>query len=181
MYEPQEGNKLGFDKVFEGHIRMQEEMRVLKESMSRKMGQRMYKHVVVLDMNGFGLRHMSPDVVRKLRKLMSFDSFMYPESLKHLYIVNAPWIFQKAWTMVKGILHETTQKRIKIVGKDQKTILRKLTRIVDLAQIPTWLGGQNEDDICGICSENFEEVWKKARLETCEDMGGQDESKSCRF
>ncbi len=40
----------------------------------------------------------------------------YPEIMGNLYIVNAPYIFTGAWTVVKGFLDERTRNKIKIQG-----------------------------------------------------------------
>ena len=44
---------------------------------------------------------------------------------------------------------------------------------MELSQIPTWLGGKNEEDIRGICTEDFEDMWAKARAKTPEVKGTQ--------
>jgi len=158
--EPRRMRKYGFDNIERCHIRMQEEIRIQKEAISKAKGLWMYKHIVVLDMAGFSFGHMSPDIVRKLRSLMSLDSKVWPESLKKLLIVNAPWIFQKAWSLVKGILHPCTQQKISIIGSNKKKLLEILTEIIDIENIPSFLGGQNEQELSGVCGKAFKSIYE---------------------
>jgi len=140
-YDPKKLDALGYEKLQRCHIRLQDEMLRRKELISRQLGHRMYKHVVILDMKGFGMRHMGPKVLGNIRKLMNLDNAIYPEVLKRLFIVNAPWLFQKAWSLVKGMLHPITRERIKIYGTKPKKFLPKLAEFIDIDQLPTWLGG----------------------------------------
>ncbi|GAB5368107.1 hypothetical protein AAMO2058_001289700 [Amorphochlora amoebiformis] len=158
LYEPRDLTKLGFDRIRECHLRMQEEMRRLKQIISSRLGYRMYKHVVVLDLAGFGMKHMAGDIVKMLRKLMQLDSLLYPESMRRLYIVNAPWIFKTAWGLVSGLLHPVTAQRIKIYGGSSRDNLEKMSELIDPSEIPTFLGGGNDRELSGICSVQFESL-----------------------
>lgn len=55
-------------------------------------------------------------------------------------IVNAPWTFSAAWSVIKGWLDENTRKKIQIVSGDPK---QELVKYVDIDQIPVFLGGNN--------------------------------------
>eukprot|EP00472_Partenskyella_glossopodia_P006126 CAMPEP_0197517454 /NCGR_PEP_ID=MMETSP1318-20131121/2460_1 /TAXON_ID=552666 /ORGANISM="Partenskyella glossopodia, Strain RCC365" /LENGTH=372 /DNA_ID=CAMNT_0043067025 /DNA_START=402 /DNA_END=1520 /DNA_ORIENTATION=+ len=160
-YDPKKLDALGYEKLQRCHIRLQDEMLRRKELISRQLGHRMYKHVVILDMKGFGMRHMGPKVLGNIRKLMNLDNAIYPEVLKRLFIVNAPWLFQKAWSLVKGMLHPITRERIKIYGTKPKKFLPKLAEFIDIDQLPTWLGGTNKGTLNGVCSDDFDKIAKE--------------------
>lgn len=56
-----------------------------------------------------------------------------------MFVVNAPMLFAGVWAVCKGFLDEKTRAKIKIIGS---TFLPTLTEFIDLAKIPTFLGGQ---------------------------------------
>jgi len=58
-----------------------------------------------------------------------------------MYIVNSPWIFRVVWAMTKGWLDEHTRNAITVC---EPNFLPDLCKVVDIKQIPTWLGGENE-------------------------------------
>jgi len=123
LSDPRKMKKMGFDRAQRCHLRLQEEIRVRKAVQSRKLGRRMYKHVVVLDLKGFGFRHLSPEVVRKMRAVMALDGEIWPGALKKVIVVNTPWVFQKAWSIAKVTLHPATIAKIEIIGSNSKEIL----------------------------------------------------------
>mmetsp|Transcript_37774 Transcript_37774/g.60627 ORF Transcript_37774/g.60627 Transcript_37774/m.60627 type:complete len:194 (+) Transcript_37774:582-1163(+) len=147
------------------------------EKMGLLSRSRIFKHVVVLDMDGFGVRCIAPKIIRKLKSLITFDSDMYPESLIRLYIVNAPWIFEKGWALIKGIIHKATQQKIRIIGKKKEKILTKLAKEIKLEEIPDFLGGGNSKALPGICSLEFKELLKEASA-TSKPKAGKCDSES---
>jgi len=66
----------------------------------------------IMDMTGFGVS-MFNNRVKSLVKLgSSIAQDYYPEQLGQLMIVNAPWVFQGIWAVVKGFIDEKTRKKI---------------------------------------------------------------------
>ena len=157
-YEPKKLKKYGLDAMMKCHVRLQEELVKLKQIISRRIGHRLYKHVVVVDLEGFGFRHMGQDVMGMLRKFAAVDGHMYPEGLERCYVVNAPWVFSTAWSLIKKFLHPLTQKRFVILGANRKKILSALSEMIDPSEVPTWLGGGNDSPLPGICSAEFENM-----------------------
>jgi len=155
LCEPKSMKNLGYDTAQRCHLRLQEEIRVRKAIQSRKLGRRMFKHVVVLDMKGFGFRHLSPEVVRKMRAVMALDGEIWPGALKKVIVVNTPWLFQKAWSIAKATLHPATIEKIEIVGSKKADILDSLTRLIDIHNIPSFLGGGNASRLSGVGSDEF--------------------------
>lgn len=68
----------------------------------------------------------------------------------------------------QGILHPVTQERIRLVGTKPKKILAQLTEMIDLNDVPTWLGGKNDSPLPGICSPAFFANIQKRRSEILE-------------
>jgi hypothetical protein len=56
-----------------------------------------------------------------------------------MYIVNAPTWFSWIWKLIKPMVHENTQKKVKILAK--KEILNGLLEHVDMSEIPIYYGG----------------------------------------
>ena len=49
------------DYVGKMHIRTMEKLTAFKDLVSKKNGRLIYKHIAILDLNGFGRKHMSSD------------------------------------------------------------------------------------------------------------------------
>jgi hypothetical protein len=54
------------------------------------------------------------------------------------YIINAPWGFSTAWTLIKGWLDEATVAKIHILGHDYK---KELLQQIPAESLPAFLGG----------------------------------------
>ena len=56
-----------------------------------------------------------------------------------LFIINAPWIFQPLWAMIKPWLDPVTKAKFHVLGSN---FLPKLLEYIDEDQIPSSLGGK---------------------------------------
>lgn len=63
------------------------------------------------------------------------------------YIINSPWGFSTAWSLVKGWLDEATVAKIHILSSDYKKVLLEQ---VPAESLPSFLGGSCQ------CSEGCE-------------------------
>ncbi|KAK4056238.1 cytosolic factor, phosphatidylinositol/phosphatidylcholine transfer protein [Microbotryomycetes sp. JL221] len=73
----------------------------------------------------------------------------YPSTMGRFYIINAPWAFSTAWSVVKGWLDEATVVKINILGSDYQ---HELLRHIDQDCLPTFLGGTCSDGSGGSSS-----------------------------
>jgi len=87
---------------------------------------------IVFDMAGFNMDNMDYHVVKFLADSMQAH---YPEVLSHLYVVDAPKVFQACWKLIKGWLDPRTVKKIDFVTKAD------LGKHIDPAIIPISCGG----------------------------------------
>jgi hypothetical protein len=117
------------------HVYMMEALCRLKENHSALIGRRMYKHLVIMDLAGLGLKHVSDKFRGPMGAIVHIDQHYYPESLYKMIIINAPWVFRVVWSFVQPRLHKVTQERIKM-GEEH------LREYIDEDQIPDFLGGK---------------------------------------
>eukprot|EP00468_Gymnochlora_sp_CCMP2014_P008908 CAMPEP_0167760802 /NCGR_PEP_ID=MMETSP0110_2-20121227/11791_1 /TAXON_ID=629695 /ORGANISM="Gymnochlora sp., Strain CCMP2014" /LENGTH=879 /DNA_ID=CAMNT_0007647359 /DNA_START=611 /DNA_END=3250 /DNA_ORIENTATION=- len=159
LYEPKDFKELGLRRLKECHARMQEEIRVRKEILTSKRGHLLLQHMVVLDLAGFSWqKHAFGEPLSMVRKMMAFDNDQFPFSFSQLLIINAPWIFYTLWNTLSIWIHPYTKSKIKIIRANRDETLKILCKYIDISQVPTWLGGENEGKLNGICSEDFEKL-----------------------
>jgi hypothetical protein len=73
-----------------------------------------------------------------------------------IFIINAPGWFSTVWSIVKPMIHENTQKKIRILSKSQ--ILSGLQEHIDISQIPEYYGGKLDyggHDSCRLVAYKF--------------------------
>jgi len=71
------------------------------------------KWVWVIDFEDFGLSDCSPSGAKLTSNLLTH----YPERLGMLILVDPPFIFDAAWTAIKGLLPDETLAKIKMLSK----------------------------------------------------------------
>eukprot|EP00455_Lapot_gusevi_P031720 TRINITY_DN344_c0_g2_i6.p2 TRINITY_DN344_c0_g2~~TRINITY_DN344_c0_g2_i6.p2 ORF type:complete len:253 (-),score=82.20 TRINITY_DN344_c0_g2_i6:605-1363(-) len=120
------------------HVQMLEEITTLKHLQSEQTGKLVYKHTVIMDLEGLGRKHLSKNFYTPIKSMIDIDQYYYPETLWRLYIINAPFIFKMLWSAVKPWIHPITRERIQVLGSDYK---QQLLKTIDADQLPVYLGG----------------------------------------
>jgi hypothetical protein len=69
-----------------------------------------------MDMTGMWMGSFNSQIQKFIKMAAQIGSDYYPEIMGNLYVVNAPYLFTGAWTVVKGFLDERTRNKIKIQG-----------------------------------------------------------------
>lgn len=123
------------DELIRFHVQMMERLNAYKEQKSQQLGKLMYKHIVIIDLEGFGTRHLGGNATTPLKSMVHIDQHFYPESLYKMIICNAPFVFRMGWAIVKPMLHPLTRERIKMGNEYLKDVM-------DEDQIPQFLGGK---------------------------------------
>ena len=86
---------------------------------SMRLGKRIYKIVVVMDMTGLSFAHKDGDLISRLRRLNGAFSEAYPESMWRVYVVNAPGLFSFIYNfLLKPFLHPITAAKLVVCGAD---------------------------------------------------------------
>ena len=74
----------------------------VKDEISKRLGKQVYKQVTILDMKGFGSKHMAGKFRTPVQELVQVLQYYYPETAHKMYIVNTPFVFRAAWAMVRS-------------------------------------------------------------------------------
>ncbi len=160
--EPQELLDFGIPACVAGHIRFMEELTKVKWQITRDTGKLIYKHVHVIDLEGFGWKHTGSQFRSTIKKIMSIDSDFYPETLQKLFVLNASWIFRTLWAIVSPWIHPLTKARITLLGFNKEQNLKAMMEYIDIDQIPEYLGGKNKAPMQGICLYPFKDIDRKS-------------------
>lgn len=109
---------------------------------SRKAGQLLETCCTVMDLKGVGISKIS-SVYSYVKSASAISQNYYPERLGKLYLINAPWGFSSAFSVVKGFLDPVTVQKIHILGAGFHT---ELVKQVSNENLPKIFGGTCECD-----------------------------------
>ena len=98
--------------------------------------------VVVLDLAGFGFKHLRAFGIQELRCIGSFLSGGFPVWFRAIHYVNNPWIFNKLFSLLKPFLSEKIINCITFHGSNTDN----LVAAVKPENLPMKLGGSIEDN-----------------------------------
>ena len=95
---------------------------------SRKSGALLETCCSILDMKGVGITKAS-SVYGYIKQASAISQNYYPERLGKLYIINAPWGFAGAFSVVKGFLDPVTVQKIHVLGSGyEKELLGQIPK-----------------------------------------------------
>jgi hypothetical protein len=83
---------------------------------------------------------LTGEKIEHLKKSVGAANAHYPERSYVIFVVNAPVWFSFIWKIVKPLVHENTQKKVKILSK--RETLQGLQEHLDISQIPEYYGGE---------------------------------------
>lgn len=108
------------------------------------------KGLYVMDLKGFSMSLFNKETRAFLASNIKIASDNYPETIKMTFLVNAPFVFRAAWTMICKMLDENTVRKFSILG-GKSEYMPKLLAVMDKKDIPSFLGG--EDETCTFIAE----------------------------
>lgn len=108
-------------------------------------------------MTGFGLTSLNSTTRGLLQVAAKIASDNYPENMGATFVVNAPFSFTGAWSVVKHFLDERTRAKITILGT---SFLKELLVHVDISSIPKFLGGECTCEGQGGCFKSNAGPWQ---------------------
>lgn len=128
------GKAFTFEEFRKYHIQMMESLQDVKVALSERLEKPVYKHTVVIDLDGFGFKHVWDRTA--INGLIELDSSKYPETLHKMLVINTPFVFKAIFAMFSGLLDETTKSRIHMLKKPED-----LLEHIDASQLPKKYGG----------------------------------------
>jgi len=115
-----------------------------KREIGAERGAMIYKHVAIIDLSGFGTKHMGSAFRGPVKETIDLSQYFYPECLWKMFIINAPWIFSALWRVVSPWLDPVTKTKIHVLKGDFLTEMQQ--NDIPLDALPVSLGGTMEDD-----------------------------------
>lgn len=111
------------------------------DTLSRQR-ETLVRTVIVRDLAGFSPARFSPRLLGRLRPLVTIGTTGYPETVSRVLILNAPWMFDKIWRVVRALLQENQLPKIYMEGRSRD---RLLTLVGSRDRLPKLLGGKSSE------------------------------------
>jgi len=121
-----------------------EALQAEKKRLSKKLGHRVYKHIVIFDMSSLSMSDFSKSTRTLINHLVKLSSDQYTETLWHMYIINAPFVFRAVWQAVKAFVEPDTIRKIKFTGG--KYVDAMLVDGIPLSSLPERFGGSHSGE-----------------------------------
>lgn len=129
------------DELTARHIRQQEIVRERCRLSSIRRGRLIEKGIVIMDLKGIPV-FVEWACFKSLKEVITIDEAYYPETLKNLFVINAPVYFKALWAIVKPWLDPLTLEKIQICGENYYPVLSKY---IDDDVLPVEYGGKNNN------------------------------------
>lgn len=134
-------NKLSnsFDKAIDEYVRY---VAFMIELMISKMPPppAIQKFMVIFDLEGFYPSIVFKSNVRMMiRKLIYVSQAQYPERLHKVLLVNTPYGFSTAWSLISSLLNKNT------VSKVHFATIPQIANDIDLSVLPIEYGGTHDE------------------------------------
>lgn len=100
----------------------------------------------IYDMEGLSMGHIThkQNVEVSIEGTQIFDA-NYPELMKRLFIINAPWIVSVGYRILRPLVNEKTANKVIIYSHDQEEWKKALLEEIDADQLPACYGGTLTD------------------------------------
>ncbi|GFP96113.1 phosphatidylinositol/phosphatidylcholine transfer protein sfh9 [Phtheirospermum japonicum] len=109
-------------------------------------------------LNWMSFGKVAHDLVMRMQRI---DGNNYPETLHHMFIVNAGSGFKYLWNWAKGFLDPRTTAKIHVLGANFQS---KLLEVIDSSQLPDFLGGSCSCPNQGGCLRSDKGPWNDPQL-----------------
>merc|ERR1712032_1283342 len=85
------------------------------EEFSHQQGRPVMYLTVVVDCKEVSFRHASPAAAVKYKQLVRICEDNYPEMVKRVLLIRAPWFFNRLWRIVSRFFDEGTRNKFSVV------------------------------------------------------------------
>ncbi|KAL8152001.1 hypothetical protein V2J09_021809 [Rumex salicifolius] len=123
----------------------------------------------ILDVSGVGLKHFTKAARELVQELQKIDGDNYPETLNKMFIINAGSGFRLLWNTIKGFLDPKTSAKITVLGNKYQS---KLLELIDVSELPEFLGGTCTCADKGGCMRSDRGPWKDPEILKLVQSGG---------
>jgi hypothetical protein len=110
-----------------------------RQMTSQPLGRPVLYMTVVVDCSDLTLKHVSPKAALKYKQIVRLAEDYYPEMIKRVLVVRAPWFFNQGWSVVSRFFDEGTRNKFSVVKTAQTR--EALAKVMDEHWIPQELGG----------------------------------------
>nr|KAI8753005.1 SEC14-like protein 2 [Biomphalaria glabrata] len=110
----------------------------LFEVYSKEQDRRVDQVIMIYDLENLGLRHLWKPGIQAFSEVVQIFEEHYSDTIKTVYILNAPKIFSVIFNVLKRFLREETVGKIKFLGANYKEVLLQQ---IDSDQLPAHWGG----------------------------------------
>ena len=95
---------------------------------------RLVRQVNVIDCHGMGLKHISPAGLRRIQPCLPLADLYYPEMIRCSVILNTPWIFTRAYGLIRSFFSAEMQARNIITARSETVAV--LDNLIGLESVP---------------------------------------------
>ena len=138
---------LNEDALFVRHVRQQELMIKRMDAQTCRLGRKIEKQVVVLNMKGLTYT-LDPTALSAFLRTVKIDEACYPQRLETFFIINSPWFFRAVWALISPFIDPVTSTKIRILGGDYLKVLREAIDDVSAALQNRYIHHENEVCSC---------------------------------
>eukprot|EP00298_Acanthocystis_sp_HF-20_P009162 c18142_g1_i1.p1 GENE.c18142_g1_i1~~c18142_g1_i1.p1 ORF type:complete len:435 (+),score=163.54 c18142_g1_i1:52-1305(+) len=129
--------EVGAENLLAWMVAVSEEGIVNYREVAKKRNKSFMSGIVVIDLKKMSFSHLY--VAREWARLCDVVETNYPERIRTVYMVNAPWVFELIFNLAKPILSEATKKRMVFLSEHA---LEEFLKSIDIDNIPEYMGGK---------------------------------------
>lgn len=93
---------------------------------------------IIRDLDGVGLDHLGSQGQEIIKAVVGVAAANYPELMRKCHLINAPWLFNTVWWVIKGWLATKTIDKIGVFGS---SFLSSLQADISMDNLPSEVGG----------------------------------------